>query len=133
MENKQRVAAALIIKRGKVMIAHRKSCKTSCGSWEFPGGTVRKSESIKDALKREILEELKITIQPCRYIGREGKGRITIFFFSCKGDGKKAVLSDHDSIRWVLPDRLLSCRLSEIDMMFVIRKIKEIKIECRKT
>ena len=132
MKNKLKVAAALIMRQGKVLIARRKSCGKGSGLWEFPGGTVRKCESIRDALKREIIEELHIAVEPIRYIGRAGKSHISIFFYSCKGDGKRPVLTDHDSIKWVLPVKLPSCKLSAIDMIFVMRRIEEIKRECRR-
>jgi mutator protein MutT len=56
------VAAALIDGRGRVLIAQRPPGKHLAGMWEFPGGKVEPGEAPADALRRELLEEIGITI-----------------------------------------------------------------------
>ncbi len=61
------VVAAIIKKDGKYLLAQRKDdCKSAPGKWEFPGGKVEFGEDPKDALKREIREELGIDIENLR-------------------------------------------------------------------
>ena len=56
-----------IIERGEtVFAARRKPQATNGGLWEFPGGKVHPGESGPDALLREIVEELGVTIAPLR-------------------------------------------------------------------
>ena len=56
------VAAALIDARGRVLIAQRPPGKHLAGMWEFPGGKVEPGEAPAEALRRELLEEIGITI-----------------------------------------------------------------------
>ena len=54
------VAAALIDKDGRVLLAQRPPNKSMAGLWEFPGGKVEDGENPEDALIRELNEELGI-------------------------------------------------------------------------
>jgi 8-oxo-dGTP diphosphatase len=58
-----RVAAAVLLRRdGKVLLAQRLPGKPYPGYWEFPGGKLEESESARDALARELAEELGIKV-----------------------------------------------------------------------
>lgn len=52
------VVGAAIIKDGKVLCARRGEGKSLAGYWEFPGGKIESHESARQALHREIEEEL---------------------------------------------------------------------------
>ena len=54
------VAAALFDDAGRVLIAQRPEGKHMAGWWEFPGGKVAVGESDRDALVRELREELGV-------------------------------------------------------------------------
>ena len=56
------VAAAVIDRRGRVLIAQRPAGKHLAGMWEFPGGKVEAGETRTAALERELREELGIAI-----------------------------------------------------------------------
>ena len=57
------VAVGILMRpNGDVLLGQRPSGKPYAGYWEFPGGKVERGESILDALKREFVEELGITI-----------------------------------------------------------------------
>jgi 8-oxo-dGTP diphosphatase len=57
------VAVAIILNdEDKVLLALRSPEQHQGGLWEFPGGKVEAGESVNEALKREIREELNITI-----------------------------------------------------------------------
>ncbi len=60
--------AVAVIKRedGKVLFAERPPGKACAGEWEFPGGKVETGESVRQALDREIREELAISITQAR-------------------------------------------------------------------
>ncbi|HIE42822.1 MAG TPA: Nudix family hydrolase [Nitrospinaceae bacterium] len=53
-------------KQGDVLISRRASGVHQGGLWEFPGGKVEEGESTYQALKRELTEELGITISSSR-------------------------------------------------------------------
>lgn len=54
------VAAALIDRDGRVLLAERPAGKHLAGTWEFPGGKVEAGETPEAALIRELHEELGI-------------------------------------------------------------------------
>ena len=54
------VVAAVIESDGKVLIGQRRAKDRHALKWEFPGGKVEPHESPKDALRRELREELRI-------------------------------------------------------------------------
>lgn len=47
---------------GKILIAKRPQTAHQGGLWEFPGGKVDAGESVRSALKRELMEELSISV-----------------------------------------------------------------------
>jgi len=57
------VAAALIFRCGRLLIARRPPGVHLAGYWEFPGGKIESGESPEACLRREIQEELGSEIQ----------------------------------------------------------------------
>ena len=58
------VAGALIDKAGRVLLTERPAGKNLAGFWEFPGGKIESGETPRDALVRELNEELGISVNP---------------------------------------------------------------------
>jgi len=56
------VTAALILRADKILIARRPGQDELAGLWEFPGGKMEAGESPEECLRREIREELALTI-----------------------------------------------------------------------
>jgi 8-oxo-dGTP diphosphatase len=52
----------LIDPQGRFLLTSRPADKVYAGYWEFPGGKVEPGESVEQALRRELHEELGITI-----------------------------------------------------------------------
>jgi 8-oxo-dGTP diphosphatase len=52
----------LIDRQGRFLLTTRPDGKVYAGYWEFPGGKVEVGEDIEQALRRELHEELGITI-----------------------------------------------------------------------
>lgn len=57
---KERVRA-IIVEQGKILLI--KKIFPDCIYWVFPGGGVEEGEDVTEALKRECLEELGITVE----------------------------------------------------------------------
>jgi 8-oxo-dGTP diphosphatase len=71
------VAAAILLKNRKALIAKRKSTYRMKNKWELPGGTIEGGESPEEGLKRVLKEELRIDVTIGEYIGES----ISIFEF----------------------------------------------------
>jgi 8-oxo-dGTP diphosphatase len=62
------VAVGVLIERdaaghdGRFLLTSRPEGKVYAGYWEFPGGKLEAGESVEDALRRELHEEIGITI-----------------------------------------------------------------------
>ena len=56
----KQVVAALILRENTILICQRKEDQAMPLKWEFPGGKVERDEDLKDALHRELEEELGI-------------------------------------------------------------------------
>ncbi|MHA7270305.1 NUDIX domain-containing protein [Arthrobacter sp. HLT1-20] len=65
MENPLRhhVACGLLVRNGHVLLVHRSSAKTSNPNvWDLPGGHLEPGESSRQALVRELEEELCVSV-----------------------------------------------------------------------
>mgnify|MGYP006145977125 FL=1 len=58
------MAVALIDADNRILVAERPEGKSLAGYWEFPGGKLEAAESVEEALRRELHEEINITIGP---------------------------------------------------------------------
>ena len=56
----KRVVAGLILQNGKLLVCQRTRHQTMPLKWEFPGGKIEEGEQPRDALRRELEEELGI-------------------------------------------------------------------------
>ncbi|MFC0117823.1 8-oxo-dGTP diphosphatase MutT [Pseudoalteromonas xiamenensis] len=64
MSKKQvNVAVGVVEHHNQILICKRSAEQHQGGLWEFPGGKIEQDESVFDALKRELKEEVDITIQ----------------------------------------------------------------------
>ncbi len=64
-----RVSAALIFDdSGHFLVAQRSRGKLA-GKWEFPGGKIEPNENEKEAITREMMEELAISVLPEKIVG----------------------------------------------------------------
>ncbi len=60
------VAVAVFLKPdGRFLLSSRAEGKPYAGYWEFPGGKIEPGESVRDALVRELREELNVVIDHC--------------------------------------------------------------------
>lgn len=57
------VAVGVLIDRaGRFLLTSRPEGKVYSGHWEFPGGKLEPGETVEQALRRELIEELGITV-----------------------------------------------------------------------
>ncbi len=107
------VVTALIRKDQKILLGQRPEGLTLAGQWEFPGGKLELGESPREALHRELKEELGIDakIGDLRIANSHtfgDKGILILFFdvFYWKGEPKNL---HHTQLEWVdvneIPER----------------------------
>ena len=56
------VVGAILVQDGKILCAQRGPGRALENLWEFPGGKIEPGETPREALKRELTEELKIVV-----------------------------------------------------------------------
>ena len=60
------VAVGVLVRDDQAfLLTSRPKGKAYAGYWEFPGGKLEAGESVEQALRRELQEEIGITIQNC--------------------------------------------------------------------
>jgi 8-oxo-dGTP diphosphatase len=104
------VAIAVVFCNSKILIARRKAGGVLGGFWEFPGGKREPGESLEDCVRRELLEELAMRVQPVvsfvpiqyQYPDRY----VTLHPFLCTHESGKPQLLACDEIRWIEPKQL---------------------------
>jgi 8-oxo-dGTP diphosphatase len=58
------VAVGILIRlNGDFLMTTRPAGKAYAGHWEFPGGKLEVNETVVEALRRELIEEIGVTIQ----------------------------------------------------------------------
>lgn len=113
------VVGAAIVRDGKVLCARRGSGKSLAGYWEFPGGKVKSGENRRQALRREIEEELlcKVTIadEVCTSVQRYDFGTVQLTTFICHLESGTPHLTEHQEIRWEVPNNMASLEWAPAD------------------
>jgi A/G-specific adenine glycosylase len=115
------VAAAVIRKGARVLIAQRAQDDMFGGMWEYPGGKQKDGESLKSCLKREIKEELGVKIKVKDEIGIFNTTythfSVTLHAFECQLDGGRPRPIEVDDLRWVTLDELDDFPMSKLDRL----------------
>ncbi len=114
------VTAGIIRKKGKLLISKRRKGAHLEGIWEFPGGKQERGESLSECLKRELLEELGISVSIGPRVARVAyeypEKRIVLHCFYCTWLGGDPKPLECQAIRWVSPLELPALRLPPPDM-----------------
>lgn len=78
------VVAALIERGGRVLVSQRGEGVGHAGRWEFPGGKREPGESDREALRRELREELAVDLEVGPMVWSTRAGPLLLRFFRCR-------------------------------------------------
>ena len=102
------VTAAIICKRGLVLICQRPADKRCGLLWEFPGGKLEEGETGEQCIRRECREELAAElaeIRPFAEVVYEYPGyAVHIQFYTAKLAAGEPVRREHAAFRWIKPE-----------------------------
>jgi 8-oxo-dGTP diphosphatase len=123
------VTCAIIIKDKKVLATRRSSSMPHPLKWEFPGGKLHGQESPGACIKREILEELGVEINPLEVLEpvehHYDTRSVSLIPVICTITKGFISLSEHQEYRWVGYDELDEPDWLEADLG-VVEMIREL-------
>ena len=104
------VAAALVFRKGKLLITQRFADDHLGGLWEFPGGKREDGESFEDCLRRELDEELRIQVHVYELVDSVTHAypekTVHLRFFRCQWRCSEPVAAGCADFKWVGPKEL---------------------------
>lgn len=114
-----KVVAAVILatkikdnREEKIVFATQRGYGEYKDGWEFPGGKIEDGESPQEALKREIKEELDITINVGQLIQTieydYSTFHLSMDCFVCEIMEGAMVLKEHEAAKWLTKNSLYS-------------------------
>jgi len=120
----KRVVAALIMQDGKLLVCQRTRHQTMPLKWEFPGGKIEEGEQPRDALRRELDEELGIQATVGDELARiqheyPNGGMVELRFYVVReytGELENRIFKD---IQWARPNELPKFDFLEADLTLV--------------
>lgn len=123
------VVGAVVVDSGRILSARRSSTMSLSGMWEFPGGKIEPGESARDALVREMREELLCSIEvgeqvaSTRYEYDFGFVTLTTFYSTLVSGEPQ--LTEHSEIRWIPAAELNSVEWAPADVPAVEKVIHD--------
>lgn len=107
----QIVVAGAVIAGSTLLVAQRVRPPELAGRWELPGGKVAPGETERDALARELAEELGLDVGDVAVGDRLGQdialdGMTALRAYRVRLRGGEPHPHDHRALRWVTADEL---------------------------
>ncbi len=120
----KRVVAALIVKEGKLLVCQRTRHQTMPLKWEFPGGKIEEREQPRDAMRRELEEELGILATVGDEVARiqheyPNGGMVELRFFVVREYQKEIENRIFKDIQWADPKDLSKFDFLEADLTLI--------------
>lgn len=120
----KRVVAALILKDDEILACQRTRHQPMPLKWEFPGGKIEEGEQPRDALRRELEEELGIEAVIGDEVARiqheyASGGSVELRFYEVhtyRGEIENRIFRD---VRWVKRNELANLDFLEADLELV--------------
>jgi ADP-ribose pyrophosphatase YjhB (NUDIX family) len=99
----------LLERKGKVLLTKR-GIEPRRGYWDLPGGFLEEGEEPLDGLRRELLEETGLEVEPLEWLGTHLEPYDNYFVLGLTwrvaADGDPRPADDVEQLAWVGPDEL---------------------------
>ena len=120
----KRVVAALILEDDRILACQRTRHQTMPLKWEFPGGKIEEGEQPRDALRRELEEELGIEANIGNEVARiqheyPSGGTVELRFFEVRDFRGRIENRIFREVRWVERSKLPELDFLEADLTLV--------------
>ena len=119
-----RVAVGVVVSReGRILIARRSAHRHQGGLWEFPGGKVEGGETARDALARELQEEVGIRVLDASALLKVSfdypDRSVRLEVFKVTGYSGEPHGREGQPLRWVLPSELADYAFPEANQPII--------------
>ena len=119
------VVAAILIQDGR-LLATQRGYGPWKDWWEFPGGKVEQGEEPREALRREMQEELAVDIEAGKLVASVEYDypdfHLSMLCFRCRVVAGRLTLLEHEAARWLSQKELDAVRWLPADVE-VIRQL----------
>lgn len=117
--NERMTTCAIVIEDHKVLMGRRGPGHGNEGFWEFPGGKNRYGESAEDTLRRELEEELSVSVEVGGKVAEyDFRNKDTVYHlkaYSARLLSEDFSLAVHTSLRWISREELAELEMLESD------------------
>jgi 8-oxo-dGTP diphosphatase len=117
------VAALIRDEAGRILLQQALPGKPHAGQWEFPGGKVETEENPRFALRREVFEELALSLDerlmsPAGFAddaGHDGAPAIVLFLYECACWTGEPQSREGQAWGWFTPQEAADLPMPQID------------------
>jgi mutator protein MutT len=110
MSDMLQVCAAVVFHCDKLLLATRPANSDLAGCWEFPGGKKEDNETLADCIKRELFEELSLTVKQASLVFeleyKYPTKKIKLFFMYCEVADSELLPQEGQSAGWFSAENL---------------------------
>ena len=120
-----------VIRRGKEVFATQRGYGPWKDWWEFPGGKMEVGETRREALRRELSEELDADVTVGDPIGTVEwdypEFHLTLHCYWCTLRAEALHLNEHESAKWLSAENLRSVRWLPADESILAAILSELE------
>ena len=113
----------VVVSHGRALLV-RRATEPLKGEWSVPGGVLELGEKLRDGVRREVLEETGLEVEPLQVLevfdsifndeqGRTQYHYVLIDYLCSVISGEACAGSDVSEVRWVTEDELAALGLRE--------------------
>ncbi len=123
LSHKKIGVAVIVNHREEILIDKRLPTGVMANLWEFPGGKIEANESVTDCVRREILEELGVTVKIDRHLiditHNYPQFQVTLYVYLCHIIEGKPQPIECAEIKWVKVSQLNTFTFPEANQAII--------------